>query len=68
MHFYAFFNHYYSSIFEIALKINPLFFPSIAQEWTTQNVNFAVRLSLFALFLILLSRSGNQGSLEREER
>ena len=40
MHFYAFFNHYYGSIFEITLKINPLFFPSIAHEQNAQNENF----------------------------
>ena len=51
MNFYVFFNHYYGSIFEFTLRINPLFFPSIAQERTAQKANFAVRSSLFALSL-----------------
>ena len=68
MHFYAFFNHSYSSIFEIALRINPLFFLYIAQEQTAQNANLALRSSLFALFLKSLIRSQNQGLLKSEER
>ena len=68
MPFYAFLNHFYGLIFEIALRINPLSFLSITHERTTQNANFAVCSSIFALFLISLSRSGNQGSLESKER
>ena len=57
MHFYAFFNHFYS-----------LFFPYIAHERIAQNLILSVRLLLFALFLKLLIRSVNQGSLKSEER
>ena len=55
--FYAFFNQYYGSIFEIALIINPLLFPYIAHEQTAQNLILSVCLSLFALFLKSLLRS-----------
>jgi len=63
---YVFFKHNFGSIFEIPLRINPLFVPSIAHEQIAQNANFAVRLLLFALFLTSLSRSRNQGSLKSE--
>ena len=49
MPFFAFFYHYYSSIFEIALRIHPLFSPYIAHERTPQNLILSVCSSLFAL-------------------
>ena len=47
--FYAFFNHFYGSIFEIALRITALFFPYIAHEQTTQNLILSIRSLLFFL-------------------
>ena len=43
------FNHFYSLIFEITLRMKPLFFPSIAHERTTQNLILSVRSSFFFL-------------------
>ena len=64
MPFYAIFYHYYSLIFEIALRIHKLLSPYIAHKWTAQNLILSVRLSLFALFLIERHCSQNQGSLK----
>ena len=68
MHFYAFFNHFYSSIFEIALWITGLSSPYIAHERTAQNLILSVRSESFALCLKERHRSQNQGSLKSEER
>ena len=68
MPFYAFFNHYYGSTFEIALRIHPLFSPYIAHEQTAQNLILSVCSLLFALFLIERHRSQNAGLLKSEER
>ena len=68
MPFYAFFNHYYGLIFEIALRTNPLFFPYITHEQTAQNLILSVRSLLFTLFLKSLLSSRNQGSLKSEEQ
>jgi len=64
--FYAFFNHFYSSIFEIALWITALSSPYIAQERTAQSAILSVRSERFALCLKERHRSQNQGSLKSE--
>jgi len=68
MHFYAFFDHFYSSIFEIALWITALSSPYIAHERTVQNLILSVRSERFAICLKERHRSQNQGSLKSEER
>ena len=70
MHFDAFFNHYYGSIFEIALRICPLFSPYIAHKSRANcsKFDFVTSLILFALFLKSLIRSRNQGLLKSEEQ
>ena len=68
MHFYAFFNHFYSSIFEIALRITALSSPYIAHERTAQNLILSVRSERSALCLKERHRSQNEGSLKSEER
>ena len=67
MPFYAFINHYYGLIFEIALRIHPLFSPYIAHEQTAQNLILSVPSSLLALYLIERHRSQNAGSLKSKE-
>ena len=62
------FNHFWGSIFEIALWITALFFPYIAHEWTTKNLILSVCLSLFALFLKSLIHSQNRSSLKSKDR
>ena len=68
MHFYAFFNHFYSSIFEITLWITALSSPYIAHERTAQNLIFSVCSERFALCLKERHCSQNQGSLKSEDR
>jgi len=66
--FYAFFNHFDSSIFEIALWMAALSSPYIAQERTAQSAILSVRSERFALCLKERHRSQNEGSLKSEER
>ena len=66
--FLHFFNHFYSSIFEIALWITALSSPYIAHEWTAQNLILSVRLERSALCLKERHRSQNEGSLKSKER
>ena len=68
MHFYAFFNHFYGSIFEIALWTNALSSPYIAHEPTAQNLILSVHSLRFALFVKKRHGSQNQGSLKSEEQ
>jgi len=65
--FHAFFNHFYSSIFEIALWMTVLSSPYIAQEPTAYSAMLSVRLERFALCLKERHRSQNQGSLKSEK-
>ena len=67
MHFYAFFNHFYGSIFEIALLSTVLSFPYNHMSESLRIWILSVRSLLFALFLIERHRSQNQGSLKSEE-
>ena len=41
--FFPFFYHYYGGIFEIPLRIHPLFSPYIPHEQTAQNLILSVR-------------------------
>ena len=72
MHFYAFFNHFYGLIFEISLRINPLFFPYIDQELIAQNTNLALSaLRSFSYIALLLRKSGfaqERRAIEQFER